>query len=330
MIRYGVVVGRFQVADLHPGHLSLLDHVRKHNDRMIIFVAVTRTSPTNRNPLDFESRRRMLYAEFPESVVVPIRDERSDEVWSGVLDSKIAELTERSSDVMLYGGPDSFLNVYKGVHSKTIRPVYAPYRVGEKMLASGSNQRNDIARTVKNTSDWRAGIIHGIANQYPRVYVTVDCAVMYRRVDGGVDVLLGKKKNEDLWRFPGGFLNQGESLEKAVKREVYEETTMDLQNVEFVGSFPVDDWRYRNDPDAKITTCFHIAWASSYGAKAGDDLEKVQWFPAEQMPRLVGEHKMLCEQFKKIVNTRFYYDSDDPTNGRCEGEDNAKTDTVQS
>lgn len=310
-MRYGVVVGRFQVAELHPGHLALLRHVAQVNDRLIIFVAVARTSPTNRNPLDFDTRHRMLFTEFPYAVIVPIRDERSDEVWSGALDAKIAELTNRSSEVTLYSGPDGFLKVYRGVHVHMFRPTHAPYRIGDG-VTSGSNQRRNIATTVRNTFDWRAGTIYGIANQFPRVYVTVDCAVMYRRVDGGIDVLLGKKPGEDLYRFPGGFLNPGESLEKATKREVYEETTMDLQNVEFVGSFPVDDWRYRTDPDAKITTCFHIGWASSYGAKAGDDLEKVEWFPAEKMPKMVPEHSMLRERFKKIVNTRFYYDSTDP------------------
>lgn len=315
MKRYGVVVGRFQVAELHPGHLSLLRYVAQSNDQLIIFVAVTRTGPTNRNPLDFETRHRMLFTEFPDAIIAPIRDERSDEKWSWTLDQKIAELTDRSTDVTLYGGPDSFLKVYRGIHIFMFRPLHAyPAKLGDSFLASGSVQRRGVATTIRNTYDWRAGIIYGVANQFPRIFVTVDCAVLYRRVDGGVDVLFGRKPGENLWRFPGGFLNQGESLEKAVKREVYEETTMDLQNVEFIGSFPVNDWRYLKDPDAKITTCFHIGWASSYGVKAGDDLREVRWFPAEKMPEITGEHHPLAAELRKLVNKRFYFDSDDPIN----------------
>lgn len=323
MITYGITVGRFQVAALHAGHHNLFRVMQSRHDRVVVFIAIPRTGASARNPLDFETRRRMIQNLYPDFIVAPIRDKRSDETWSGVLDSKISEITGKlRTGVVLYGGPNSFLEQYKGTHNTELLSFQTGgARLGEKMNVSGSNQRYDIARTVIDDKNWRAGVIYGVTNQFPRVFFTVDCAILFRRVDGGVDVLLGRKPNETEFRFIGGFVNQGETLEKAVKREVYEETAVDLQNVEFIDSYPVNDWRYQKDSDGKITTCFHIGWASSYSAKPGDDIEEVRWFRSESMPKVVGEHVMLCERFKKIINARFYFDSEDLSKGKCNSDE---------
>lgn len=42
------------------------------------------------------------------------------------------------------------------------------------------------------------------------------------------------------WEFPGGKREQGESLEEAARREVYEETGADLNSLHFIGEYEVN------------------------------------------------------------------------------------------
>ncbi|EWG10625.1 RNA deprotection pyrophosphohydrolase [Cytobacillus firmus] len=42
------------------------------------------------------------------------------------------------------------------------------------------------------------------------------------------------------WEFPGGKREQGESLEEAARREVYEETGADLNHLHFIGEYEVN------------------------------------------------------------------------------------------
>ena len=66
---------------------------------------------------------------------------------------------------------------------------------------------------------------------YPMPSITVDCALVRYNDNAGVDVLLIKRKNEpykDCWALPGGFMEIDESLDSAVKREVMEETGIDI------------------------------------------------------------------------------------------------------
>src|SRR5208337_4934210 len=89
---YGVIVGRFQVHELHDGHLELFRQVKARHNRVIVFVGVAGARGTKHNPLDFETRKRMIQAKFPDFTVLPIADQMTDEMWSRVLDTKIGEV----------------------------------------------------------------------------------------------------------------------------------------------------------------------------------------------------------------------------------------------
>lgn len=56
----GVIVGRFQVNELHPGHLELINDVTARHKRMIVFLGVAPVLVTRNNPLDFITRKEML------------------------------------------------------------------------------------------------------------------------------------------------------------------------------------------------------------------------------------------------------------------------------
>ena len=68
---------------------------------------------------------------------------------------------------------------------------------------------------------------------------------------------VAKKKEETKYRFVGGFVdNTDKSYEDAVIREVKEETKLDINNIKYITSRIIDDWRYRYETE-KIITSFY-------------------------------------------------------------------------
>ena len=110
----GIIVGRFQLAELHNGHLELIQGVVDKHERVVLFLGVSPVLATQRNPLDFESRKQMILDKFPNVTVLYIKDIKSDELWSEKLDEQIADIISPTQTLALYGSRDSFINHYKG------------------------------------------------------------------------------------------------------------------------------------------------------------------------------------------------------------------------
>ena len=73
---------------------------------------------------------------------------------------------------------------------------------------------------------------------YPRPSVTVDVAVVTRETHPRV--LLIRRKAEPfagMWAIPGGFIEIDEPLEVAARRELKEETGMEVEQLEQLGAF---------------------------------------------------------------------------------------------
>jgi bifunctional NMN adenylyltransferase/nudix hydrolase len=305
-VSYGVIVGRFQVDSLHPGHLELFRQVSEKHDRVIVFIGVSRTIPTKRNPLDFETRKKMIQADYPDFTILPLRDEQSDVYWSVKLDESISSVTQFTNNVTLYGGRDSFTPHYYGPH--TVCQLEIPN------LVSGTDIRAKITNRVMQTADFRAGVIYAANNRFPAVLPTVDVALFHDTGDG-IKVLLGRKPGEDHFRFIGGFVNPGESLEDAARREAYEETKLDISSVEYIGSFPVKDWRYAKDKDTKITTSFFAGWTMTKTGKAGDDIGEIKWFDVAKFPtsgkplsiEIEAVHLPLLDLLNKYITRRYQH-----------------------
>jgi 8-oxo-dGTP diphosphatase len=94
-------------------------------------------------------------------------------------------------------------------------------------------------------------------------------------------VLLGRRRQDPgrgLWDLPGGFLDEAEHPWAALKREVLEETGLEIEAVEFLGFWTE---RYFD----RYVLC--ITWlATSVGGAeaAGDDLAELRWFARDELP----------------------------------------------
>jgi len=68
-------------------------------------------------------------------------------------------------------------------------------------------------------------------------------------------ILMGRRRDNGLWTFPGGHLEEGEQPLEAAKRELFEETGIQFDGLHFIGSIenmgasgkPVRVYGYRGD-----------------------------------------------------------------------------------
>ncbi len=118
--------------------------------------------------------------------------------------------------------------------------------------------------------------------------ITVDGVIIK---DG--KILLIKRKNEPFkgaWALPGGFVEYGETVEKAVLREVKEETGMDAKIKKLVGVYS-DPAR---DPRGHTISIVFLLEAEGR-SKAGSDAKEAKFFDLNDLPSLAFDHKKIIE-----------------------------------
>jgi len=110
-------------------------------------------------------------------------------------------------------------------------------------------------------------------------------------------ILLGKKEEIEghpisgEWHFPGGHVDKDEEPEEAVKREIKEETGLEVEIHQIVDA-TANTWR--DTVDTPIQIIYHCE-AEEQDAEAEDDLEQVKWVDPEEVEEELGE-----ESSKKI------------------------------
>lgn len=285
----GVIIGRFQVSELHDGHHELITHVLSKHKKTILLLGQSPLPNSFTNPLDFQSREWMIRQNYPHLMILPLMDRGSDEKWSRDVDTIVSSQLGANQSAVLYGSRDSFIKHYDGKFSTVeLLPTHA---------ISGTEHRTEIGKSIRGSADWRASRIHASQDRFPTAYAAVDIAVFDKD-----KLLIGKKPGEDLWRLPGGFAdpNCDGGFEADAVRELLEETNLVVSeiNLTYVGSFKVEDWRYKSEPHC-IKTILYLATKYDGTPKAGDDLEFVKWetvkFPLN-LYYIMPNHRKLIEK----------------------------------
>lgn len=286
----GVIIGRFHVDELHVAHKDLIQSVYDTHEKVIIFLGLAYVRGTTNNPLDFESRKQMVLEDFPKAIVLYIKDQEDDKEWSKELDEKIRDVIGPTQTVTLYGSRNSFIDRYHG-HFPTTELM-------QEVYISGSEIRKNIAKSVKNDRGFRRGAIWQAYNRYPTCYPTVDVAIFN---EDETKILLARKPKQALYRFVGGFADpKSESYEADARREVMEETKLEITDPIYIGSMIVDDWRYRGEVDRIKTLLFKCKML--FGRpEASDDICEVRWFDwATLDPEMLRpEHRKLLMMLKQ-------------------------------
>ncbi len=125
----------------------------------------------------------------------------------------------------------------------------------------------------------------------PTPSLTTDCVVL-----GPEDrVLLVRRKNPPFagsYALPGGFVDVGETVEDACRRELLEETGVKAGKLALLGVYSDP----RRDPRGHTVSVVFLTRVASVKAKAGDDAAAVEWVKDWRSVRLAFDHaKILSE-----------------------------------
>lgn len=293
----GVIVGRFQVDALHEAHTKLLEAVFTRHHKVVVLLGVARVPGKPHNALDYDCRRLMIQEKYPAAIIMPLPDQREDEDWSQTLDDSIRLVQGPGQTAVIYGGRDSCIPHYTG--KIQIQELEDPTGT---LSMSGSSVRSRLAVSVQATQGFRAGAIWQASQRFPAVVTTVDVAIIDKAKDR---VLLVRKPKEVGLRFVGGFSDvHSNSFEHDAKREVLEETGVEVDDLQYLGSFNIHDWRMKKDKD-QIRTLFYVA-SYIYGiVKAEDDVEEARWVSFSDVltdnVNMVPEHEQLYIVLKSHI-----------------------------
>lgn len=128
----------------------------------------------------------------------------------------------------------------------------------------------------------------------PSIFLTVD-VVLFRIKKDREEVLLIQRLNEpfkDSWALPGGFVDKGEDLEVAAKRELLEETSIKVTDLKQIGAYG----KPNRDPRGHTVSVAYFENVSfDTIAKAQDDAKAVKWFSLEELPKLAFDHEQIIQ-----------------------------------
>jgi 8-oxo-dGTP diphosphatase len=121
------------------------------------------------------------------------------------------------------------------------------------------------------------------------IFVTVD-ALIFKIIDENFYLLLIQRKKEPFqnsWALPGGFVNENEDIDDAVKRELFEETHIEIDHLTQLKAFG----KPFRDPRNHVVSVAYFGFVNqTVTAIADDDAKAAAWFSVKDLPNLAFDH----------------------------------------
>lgn len=132
--------------------------------------------------------------------------------------------------------------------------------------------------------------------EHPHPAVTAD-SIIFGMKNNRLHVLLIERGNDPFkgkWAFPGGFMDEDETIEACAVRELQEETGLKDIALEQFYTFSEPN----RDPRGRTLSVAFLAFVNmeEHNPEAGDDAAKLQWFPVDTLPELAFDHDKVIKR----------------------------------
>ncbi len=158
-----------------------------------------------------------------------------------------------------------------------------------------ASNRKIHSQMIEITSRYHPEHFKPYRNPFPTVDIIIE-------VEDKI-VLIYRKNPPHGWAIPGGFVDYGETLEDAAKREAKEETNLDIDILYLLGCYsdPKRDPRFHT-----ITTVFVAKGKGELKAK--DDAKQARLFKIEEIPwnELAFDHAKILKDYLKRKENGLY------------------------
>ncbi|MEO1449538.1 MAG: NUDIX hydrolase, partial [Bacteroidota bacterium] len=143
----------------------------------------------------------------------------------------------------------------------------------------------------------------------PQMHVAVDAVVFGYQASQGLSILLVKRRyapHQGVWALPGGFVQENESLEGAVSRELEEETGVELRYLEQLYTFGQPD----RDPRRRVISVAYFALVRLEGKfpVADTDAADAAWFHIDALPPLAFDHAEILQTAIMRLRNKITYE----------------------
>lgn len=129
----------------------------------------------------------------------------------------------------------------------------------------------------------------------PTPALTTDCVVF----DGRGRLLLIRRKNppfQGAYALPGGFVEIGETTDNGCRRELSEETGLNVGELTLVGVYSDPD----RDPRGHTCSIAYLANVASAEPVAGDDAAAAEWVDNWREQKLAFDHARIIADAEKL------------------------------
>ena len=126
---------------------------------------------------------------------------------------------------------------------------------------------------------------------YPSVFPAVIVRV---EKDGKILLARHVQRIQEIFTCLAGYVEVGESLEDAVRREVREEVGIEVSDVRYVGS---QHWPYPN----QLMLAFTAKWASGDLCLQADELLEARWFDPADLPNIPPEGSVAYRLIRGLI-----------------------------
>lgn len=297
-----VYIGRF--SPFHDGHKAVVDWALSQNPaHLLIVIGSANAARSIRTPFTAEERERMIRACYPLDTRIDIaylEDSPYDQYdWEARLDDILSDY-EGTEISVIEGRPDEmkFLNLEVGRVSAPVVPDASGTEIRRAFFDEYNIDKQPVPQAVREylyqkfpdeayeaiTRQWDAVEIYrnlNNKNQYPAAIFCADAVVLWRHY-----VLLVTRKDNGLLALPGGHVGVYEEALAAARRELLEETGLDLDDesplFDQCFSSPHRDARGRCVTQAFLFD-LEVEKEEPPAVTGGDDASEAKWYAIDDL-----------------------------------------------